>query len=341
MLELLNDKKNEINNIDYQNYVDKLKETLTAFNIEANVTLSCFSNAIIYNITCKDILEYEKIFDLKKEIGLSLGINVKDLEINTVDNHVEIIVVKEEKSILSLKELLVNFKLDNSLKVALGLSIKDEIITFDFDKDKNLLVTGVTGTGKTNLFNNIIMNLLINYDNINIIILDSQKINYNCYSDILEVVNDENSIISKIKSIRKDFEEKIKNNVVDDTKTIIFIDEVYEIIKMDESVKNDINYLLEVGNVSNIHLIVSTDSVIEDEINNLFNKENLSKLSFYLTTRGEYNMFLNTPVTSSLKQDAMYLDTDKRIFRISIPLIEDDEIKGIVDYKKKNCLTKK
>ena len=50
---------------------------------------------------------------------------------------------------------------------------------FDFDKDKNLLVTGTSGSGKTNLFRNIIMNVLINYTDTKIIILDTQSINYN------------------------------------------------------------------------------------------------------------------------------------------------------------------
>ena len=51
------------------------------------------------------------------------------------------------------------------------------------------MVTGVSGTGKTNLFNDIIMNILINYSNVKVVILDSQGINYNLYNDVCEVVN--------------------------------------------------------------------------------------------------------------------------------------------------------
>ena len=50
------------------------------------------------------------------------------------------------------------------------------------------MVTGVSGTGKTNLFNDIIMNILINYSNVKVVILDSQ-VNYNLYNDVCEVVN--------------------------------------------------------------------------------------------------------------------------------------------------------
>ena len=65
------------------------------------------------------------------------------------------------------------------------------------------MVTGVSGTGKTNLFNDIIMNVLINYSNVKVVILDSQGINYNLYSDVCEVVNKEEDIIVKINLLRR------------------------------------------------------------------------------------------------------------------------------------------
>ena len=48
--------------------------------------------------------------------------------------------------------------------------------------------------------------------------------------------------------------------------------QIYEIIKNDISVKDDINYLLEVGSSMNIHIIMSTDSVLDEDINYLFDK---------------------------------------------------------------------
>ena len=221
-------------------------------------------------------------------------------------------------------------ELKKEIALALGVTTNE----FEIEKDKNLLVTGVTGIGKTNLFNNIILNILMNKDKTKIIILDSQSINYNAYDKLCEVVNNEQEIINKIKEIRHIFEEKVKNN--DQSRIILFIDEIYEIIKNDISVKDDINYLLEVGATMNIHIIMSTDSVLDEDINYLFDKDDISKLSFYLTTRREYNKFLDNYIDESLGRDGIYVSTNSKLTRISLPLIEDDEITRVVDNLKVN-----
>ena len=92
--------------------------------------------------------------------------------------------------------------------------------------------------------------------------------------------------------------------------------------------------MLEIGHQANIHLIVSTDSVLEDKTYDLFKKDNLSKLSFYLTSRGEYNLFMGKVPTEELYNDGVYLGQDKKLIRLSIPLINDIEIERVVNYKK-------
>ena len=327
MLKLLNNPKsdNTRNILNADLFVSNLHNTLKAFGFNPKVTYEVYRSITVYHITWNDDKIYDDILELKKEIALSLGINVSELVMNKVkDNEIFIKVDNMKKDILCLKEVLENYKVDNDFKVVLGLDEYDKLVTFDFDKEKSLLVTGVSGTGKTNLFNDIIMNILINYSNVKVVILDSQGINYNLYNDVCEVVNKEEDIIVKINLLRREFEDRVKNNTRD--KMVVFIDEIYEILKLDNSVKDDINYLLEVGNTMGIYLVISTDSVLEDDTYDLFNKDNVSKISFYLTSRGEYNMFLGKAIRDNLGKDGMYLDNDKNLIRMSIPMIEDDEI---------------
>lgn len=334
MIKLLNNPTfdNERNILNADLFVGNLKNTLKAFNFNIKIKYTVYRNITVYNLTWIEDKTYEDLIELKKEIALSLGINNTNFEIKKVsDNEAQITVQNMKKDILTLKELLSEYKKDNTFKVALGLDEKDNVIYFDFDKEKSLLVTGVTGTGKTNLFNNIIMNILINYNNTRVIILDSQGINYNVYSEIYEVINKEEQIINKIKELRCEFEDRIRNG--NKERVVIFIDEIYEIINQDNSIKDDINYLLEVGSIMDIHLIISTDSVIEDNIYNLYKKDNLSKLSFYLTSRGEYNLYLDEIVTESLGKDGLHLDQDKKLIRLSIPLVMDDEVERVVNSK--------
>ena len=334
MIKLLNNPTfdNERNILNADLFVSNLKNTLKAFDFNIKTEYIVYRNITVYNLTWTGDKPYEDLIELKKEIALSLGINTINLGLKKVsDNEAQITVQNMKKDILTLKELLSEYKKDNRFKVALGLDEKDNVVYFDFDKEKSLLVTGVTGTGKTNLFNNIIMNILINYDNTKVIILDSQGINYNVYSEVYEVVNKEEQIINKIRELRGEFEDRIRNGNKD--RVVVFIDEIYEIINLDNSIKDDINYLLEVGSMMNIHLIISTDSVIEDNIFDLFKKDNISKLSFYLTSRGEYNLFLDEVITESLNNDGLYLGQEKELIRLSVPLVMDDEIERVVSSK--------
>ncbi len=330
MLELLNTKifDNERNILNADLFVNNLKHTFKAFKFNTKITYEVYRNITIYHITWNDDKSYEDMLELKKEIALALGVTTNEFEIEK-ENEVKIKVQNMKKSTLSLKELLEESKDKDNNNIPLGLSEEDKVIYFNIEKDKNLLVTGVTGIGKTNLFNNIILNILMNKDKTKIIILDSQSINYNAYDKLCEVVNNEQEIINKIKEIRHIFEEKVKNN--DQSRIILFIDEIYEIIKNDISVKDDINYLLEVGATMNIHIIMSTDSVLDEDINYLFDKDDISKLSFYLTTRREYNKFLDNYIDESLGRDGIYVSTNSTLTRISLPLIEDDEITRVVD----------
>lgn len=332
MLELLNTKifDNERNILNADLFVNNLKHTFKAFKFNTKITYEVYRNITIYHITWNDDKSYEDMLELKKEIALALGVTTNEFEIEKEkENEVKIKVQNMKKSTLSLKELLEESKDKDNNNIPLGLSEEDKVIYFNIEKDKNLLVTGVTGIGKTNLFNNIILNILMNKDKTKIIILDSQSINYNTYDKLCEVVNEEQEIINKIKEIRHIFEERVKNN--DRSRIILFIDEIYEIIKMDISVKDDINYLLEVGATMNIHIIMSTDSVLDEDINYLFDKDDISKLSFYLTTRREYNKFLDNYIDESLGRDGIYVSTNNTLTRISLPLIEDDEITRVVD----------
>ena len=333
MINLLNNPTfdNERNVLNADLFVSNLHNTLKAFGFNPKVTYNVYRLVTIYRISWNDDKDYNDIIEYNKEIALALGVPKEELKIDRIsDNEIEIKVLNMKRDILTLKELLSMYKKDDKFKVALGLDEEDRVIIFDFDKDKNLLVTGTSGSGKTNLFRNIIMNILINYTDTKIIILDTQSINYNDFANVCEVVNGKDDVIKKIKLLRREFEERVKNG--NRERILVFIDEIYEILEMDNSIDEDINYLLSLGDKCNIHLIVSTDTLSNDDMVRIFTNNNTCKISFYMTTRGEYNIFLSNIVNESLNNDGMYLDSDKNLSRVIIPLIGDDEIERVVKY---------
>lgn len=333
MINLLNNPTfdNERNVLNADLFVSNLHNTLKAFGFNPKVTYNVYRLVTIYRISWNDDKDYNDIIEYNKEIALALGVPKEELKIDRIsDNEIEIKVLNMKRDILTLKELLSMYKKDDKFKVALGLDEEDRVIIFDFDKDKNLLVTGTSGSGKTNLFRNIIMNVLINYTDTKIIILDTQSINYNDFANVCEVVNGKDDVIKKIKLLRREFEERVKNG--NRERILVFIDEIYEMLEMDNSIDEDINYLLSLGDKCNIHLIVSTDTLSNDDMVRIFTNNNTCKISFYMTARGEYNIFLSNIVNESLNNDGMYLDSDKNLSRVIIPLIGDDEIERVVKY---------
>lgn len=342
MLNLLNDNffDNERNVLNADLFVGNLKNTLEGFKFNTKITYEVYRMVTVYHISWNDDKTVEDICNLKKEIGLALGISGSEVDIEKVqDNEVMIKASNMKTGALSLKELLVEFKKDNGFKLPLGLDEYDKVALLDLDKEKGLLVGGSTGIGKTNLFHSMILSTLINYPEVDIVVMDSQGINYNAYREIIEVVGKEEEIIARVKELRREFEERVKTGKK--KPMIVFIDEVFEILKMDMQVKSDINYLLEVGSTMNIYPVVSTDSVMEDDINDLFGKDNTPRLSFYLTTRGEYYDFMGKVIDDRLGNDGMYLDGDENLSKICIPLIGDDEVERVVSYVKEERKKKK
>ena len=99
MLELLNTKifDNERNILNADLFVSNLHNTLKAFGFNPKVTYEVYRSITVYHITWNDDKIYDDILELKKEIALSLGINVSDLVMNKVkDYEIFIRVVEKE-----------------------------------------------------------------------------------------------------------------------------------------------------------------------------------------------------------------------------------------------------
>lgn len=333
LIKLLNNPNfdNTRNELNADLFVNNLKNTLKGFGFNPKVTYSVYRSVTIYNVSWMDDKDYNDFKENKDEIALALGIKKEELKINKVsDNSAKIKVPNMKKDTLSMKELLFDHEVSDKFDIPLGLDDEDDVITYDLDNDGSLLVTGVSGTGKTNLFRSIILSTLINYDNSKIILLDSQGINYNDFAGVCEVIKDENLIINRIKEIRKEFEERIKNNDFNRDKIIVFIDEIYEILELSNSVDEDINYLIQEGNKANINFVVSTDSILSDNIKRIFTNKEVTKLSFYLTSTEEYNLFLNKKVNISYNEG--YFETNNDFGKMIVPLVKDDEVIRVIGY---------
>ena len=131
MLELLNTKPfdNERNMLNADLFVNNLKHTLKAFKFNTKITYEVYRNITVYNITWNDDKNFDDIVDLKREIGLALGLSSNDFDIDRVsDNEIRIKVLNMKRSTLSLKELLEEVNEKNDNMIPLGLNEEDNVI---------------------------------------------------------------------------------------------------------------------------------------------------------------------------------------------------------------------
>lgn len=295
---------------------DELKEMLESFDINSSVSKLETRTSFKYILTDVD---YKKLKSLKENIALCLKVDTKNLMIYQIDNNlVEIVKFKNDVLPLKYKDVIGKFKKDNCFKLPIGLDHEDNLVSINLDNKHNLLVTGVSGIGKTNLFNNLILSILKYYPDKVITIMDVQGINYNNYLNRCNVLNSKESIIANINAIYNNIE------VNNDKDFVIFIDELYDLLDIDNTLVNKINYLLDNSDKFNINFIICNDTIENENVAKIFRNPNAYKISFYLSSQKEYKAFIKKEVDISLGNDAIYKDNNELV-RISIPLIDEFE----------------
>ena len=84
-----------------------------------------------------------------------------------------------------LKRNLSNVPKDGIINIPLG-KVNGNMVYVDFTKLPNLLIGGTVMSGKTNLINSIVCNIILNYvpDEVRLLIADSKGVDYSCYNGI-------------------------------------------------------------------------------------------------------------------------------------------------------------
>ena len=121
MLKLLNNPKsdNTRNILNADLFVSNLHNTLKAFGFNPKVTYEVYRSITVYHITWNDDKIYDDILELKKEIALSLGINVSELVMNKVkDIDADDVKKYVDKNIKKIKKELDDLSMEKVGKMA-------------------------------------------------------------------------------------------------------------------------------------------------------------------------------------------------------------------------------
>ncbi len=175
---------------------EKLEGMFRSFGLPYEVSDHKFNNiAVVMKLTLKDEpgkppVPFEKkvrsVVKLKPDIELCLG---NPIEFHETYNSLEISVKSINRRSVALRDIMLSDKFKSSpscLTVAAGTDISGGVFVFDLEKISNLLVVGVTGSGKSVFLNDILLSILAKAtaDQVRLILMDFKKVELNHYEGI-------------------------------------------------------------------------------------------------------------------------------------------------------------
>lgn len=256
-----------------------------------------------------------------------------------------------------LKRNLSNVPKDGIINIPLG-KVNGNMVYVDFTKLPNLLIGGTVMSGKTNLINSIVCNIILNYvpDEVRLLIADSKGVDYSCYNGIphllCPVIRNPNELnfalnyeISEMK-YRYDIFEKSRLKKLSDYNAlgnklpyhIIIIDD-YTIFA--NETQNNLNSLIEdlarSGWNVGIHLVLVVNYPTRNVLSAISLLNFPSRISFRVPSIRDSKMILALSGAEKIKEVGNFIVNSPIVVQnrnMHIDLLEDNDIVNVLNLIK-------
>lgn len=315
--------------------------------------------------------EYERLLNCIMNIGKSMGIFVVAVNTNEIISsykqkfkttiRYEIISTEEFKFYvpifmdqLDLNDIKKEYEDKSKLKFPINLGYNNyQKLYFDFEYLLGTLITGETGSGKSNLLHHIITQIIKEYTSkeVQLALIDGKRVEFYPYFKLEHlfepVAFSQESITELLKKCvdemerRYDYLSKLGINCRDklqDKQTmpylLIIIDEVLELVQNKENLSH-IQRLLQLGRACGIFMVIATQSQKENQIPSCITLNTPSKISFKLLTKELSKHYLGREGAEDLNvKGQMILNPafDKPL-TLQVPYLSDQYIKDIIKFK--------
>lgn len=183
LLESYEGQKTEVDRAELEANKDQIIETLLNFKIEiTKIRATIGPTVTLFEIVPAPGVRISKIKNLEDDIALSLAaLGIRIIAPIPGRGTIGIEVPNKNPQIVSMREVLESEKFRNAkmdLPLALGKTIKNEVLIADLAKMPHLLVAGATGQGKSVGINSIIMSLLYKKhpSQVKLVLIDPKKV---------------------------------------------------------------------------------------------------------------------------------------------------------------------
>lgn len=238
-----------------------------------------------YKIKLTADIDVNKLLRLKKNFIIALNDN--DI-ILTQDGADLVIQTKGDGKILTMDDVFFKsmYYPTDDMRLVLGKDIDGNVTITSLKKAPHILVSGTTGSGKTQLLHSFIASLLLGNKCLHMILIDPKGNEFNVYKDIdtvtfIDDVNDANQVLKWLADLMdsrykymaekgySDAADGIANRDPKLVRTVCIIDEFADLIGRDRRIEEYVVRLAQKARGCGIHLIIGTQYPKTDVITGL------------------------------------------------------------------------
>lgn len=189
--------------------------------------------------------------------------------------------------VITFEDIINEFEPKNNYEVLLGYDKNNQLYSHNFLKNRNLLIAGETGSGKSVLLHQMLLSLMLNHspDLLKLFIHDPKKVEFNDYqsspfvksittnnNDFFQVINKLHNEMNRRFNLIKEYSYKDidefnnnanKNNLNKLSFNVVLIDEYTDIINHTNTneINDKLKSLLICGRAAGILFIISTQNL--------------------------------------------------------------------------------
>ena len=228
--------------------------------------------------------DVNKLMRLKKNLVAALNDN--DVIIYQ-DGDCLVIETKGDNKILKMSEVFQSqmYIPNNDIRLVLGRDIEGKSVTTNLAKAPHILVSGCTGSGKTQLLHSFISSILVGSKVTHLVLIDPKGNEFNVYKDIDTVtfIDNISDALSMLNWLVNEMDARYKymaeHGITDASdvigadanliRTVCVIDEFADLIKTDSSIEKSVVRIAQKARACGIHLIIGTQYPKSDVITGL------------------------------------------------------------------------
>jgi S-DNA-T family DNA segregation ATPase FtsK/SpoIIIE len=247
------------------------------------------------------------------------------------------------------------------LTIALGCDVVSEPVLISLSLLPNILIGGMTNSGKSTCLANIISCLLVNNspNELKILLMDMRRIEFSAFFDIphllAPVITDKDLAISAIDWLLQEVErrkvlfanQKFRNfeeyNAYVEIGRqlpfiLVFIGELSDLITpTNNNVQSALAKIAGLARVTGVHLVVSSQRLTNDVITDVLKQNFTNRIVLKTSSQTDSTNILSHPGAEKLlgRGDMLFLETGKNApTRVQGVLLSDDEIVRLIEFWK-------